>query len=226
METSAREIINAWMRLLRERSDYVAAVFFAAVQILVLLSFLPDRSTWTLLFWYCNNISFFLAIAFYQRNHQLVKGLSYVGLLAQLLWVADFVSHLFDIHLSNTADYVFVEGLTFANEVTVFLHLTVPFIALAYTLRERPQPHSLLYSLVYIIGLYAATLAGTAPQDDVNCVFNACSQYEFSYHILLWPLYLILLSLAAYAIHEYLYRFYAYVSHRLRVRAVGDTLRI
>ena len=218
--------ISPWTRaaryglhVLHEHTHYITAVFFAIIQLLVMLAFVREITLWPLLFWYCNNVSFFYALAFYQRNLQLVKGLNYVGLLPQLLWVSDFLSHLFGFDLSNTADYVFVQGLTFSNEVTVFLHLTVPFVALAYTLTTRPRPYSLLYSLVYIIALYAATLAGTAPADDMNCVFNACSQFPFQLHVLLWPLYMLILSIGGYAIHEGLYRLYVWFSSRLRLHS-------
>ena len=186
-------------------SNYTPVVFFVIMALVVLWALLPHEWSRTLVFWYCNNISLFFAIAFYEDNMQLVKGLSYVGILPQLLWISDFISHLVGFDLANTANYIFVEGFTFSNNVSVILHMTVPIIAILYTFRIRPRPQSLFYSIVFIIGLYVMTLAGTAPADDVNCVFNACLQFSFHYNAIIWPLEMIILALGGYALHEGLY---------------------
>lgn len=197
---------------------YVPTAFFILMQGMLLGALMREDSTRLLLFWYCNNISFFFAIAFWEKKLQIVKGLSYVGILTQLLWISDFLSHLVGFDLSNTANYVFIEGFTFANDVSVMVHFGVPIVALLYTVRVRPEPYSLFYSMLYIGGLYVATIAGTAPLDDINCVYNACSQYPFPYHAILWPLYLVLLSLGGFALHEGLYRLWA--RYRAPERAV------
>ena len=202
---------KTWLRGVR--LSHIAVLYFGVLQVVILYALFGEEWSRPLIFWYCNNIPLFFAVAFYERNLQLAKGLSYVGLLTQLLWASDFIGHLFGFDLANTANYVFVEGFTFANDVSVIAHMTVPFIVLALTLRTRPQPYSLLYSIMYIIGLWVATVAGTSLVDDVNCVWNACSSYLFPYHVLLWPLYMIALSLAGYAVHEGLYRLYARYRH-------------
>ena len=190
-----------------ERLTYAAPIiFFCGLQCAVVWALLPNQETRALLFWYCNNVAFFYAIAFYSGNVDFIRGINLVGLLPQLLWVSDFLSHLVGFDLSRTADYVFVEGFTFPNDVSVLLHMTVPFIAIIYLYHIRPHPKALYYSALYIIGLYVATLSGTNPIDDMNCVFNACSQYQFAYHAYLWPLYMLVLAVGAYAVHEGLYR--------------------
>lgn len=175
------------------------------MQSLVLGSLLREESTRVMIFWYCNNVSFFFAVAFWEGRVQFVKALSYVGILPQLLWLADFLSHLLGFDLSNTANYVFVEGFTFSNNVTVLIHFGIPLIALYYVAHIRPKPYSLFYSFLFAGGMYIATIAGTFSADDINCVFNACSQYPFAYHIVLWPLYMAILTLGGYALHEGLY---------------------
>lgn len=194
--------------------------FFVVLQSVIVWALLPHENTRALLFWYCNNVAFFYAIAFYEGNVNFIRGINLVGLLPQLLWVSDFLSHLVGFDLSHTADYVFVEGFTFSNDVSVLVHMTVPFIALFYLYRIRPQPKALFYSALYIIGLYVATLSGTNPADDMNCVFNACSQYKFLYHAYLWPLYMMILAVGAYGIHEGLYL----LSRKLQKRKLFPTL--
>lgn len=200
-------MLGDWKRLMSyERLRYAAPiVFFAVLQGAILWALLPHENTRALLFWYCNNVAFFYAIAFYEGNVNFVRGINLVGLLPQLLWVFDFLSHLAGFDLSRTADYVFVEGLTFSNDVSVVVHMTVPFIALFYLYSVRLQPRALMYSALYILGLYVATLAGTNPADDMNCVFNACSQYQFEFHEYAWPLYMMILAVGAYGVHEGLY---------------------
>lgn len=198
--------VYVWVHSLHtERPYLIPTLFFAIVQALVLGALMQTQPTRALLFWYCNNVSFFFAIAFWGGNMQMAKGLSYVGILAQILWLADFLSHLFGFDLSNTANYVFVEGFTFANGVTVFIHFGIPLVALLYTARIRPAPRSLYYSALFVAGLYVATVAGTNPVDDMNCVFHACAHGTFPYHVIFWPLYMAVLVLGGYALHEGLY---------------------
>ncbi len=198
--------IYSWIHELhRERPYLVPALFFAIMQALVLSALMQTQPARALLFWYCNNVSFFFAIAFWDGNLQMVKGLSYVGILPQLLWLSDFLSHLVGFDLSNTANYIFIEGLTFSSGVSVFIHFGIPLVALVYTARVRPAPRSLYYSALFAGGLYIATVAGTSPADDMNCVFNACTHGTFPYHVIFWPLYMAVLVLGAFGLHESLY---------------------
>lgn len=206
---------------------FLPAGLFLALQIAILAALLPHEWSRTLLFWYCNNIAFFIAIAFFQGNIQMVKGLSYVGILAQLLWVADFTSHLLGFDFSGIANYVFVQGLTFANGVSIVIHFAIPILALLWTAGIRPRPISLFYSAIYVSGLYVATIAGTTPVDDINCVFNACTQYTSSYQIFLWPFCMTILAIGGYALHEGIYRAYTPLRRKtawMRVEDIGMSL--
>ncbi len=207
--------MSRWIGWIRQNPNYAAAAFFAALQVLVAVALMRDASTWYLMLWYCNNVSFFLAIAFYTHNIQLAKGIACVGLLPQLLWVTDFVGHYLGFDLSNTSNYVQVEGFTFSNEVSVLLHMTMPFLALAYTLRERPRPISLVYAAAYIMFLYFASMLFTSPQNDVNCVFTACTGEASLMHLALWPLYMLVLAGASLVIHDGLYLAYGAVRERM-----------
>ncbi len=198
-----------YIRDIHRRHPHIfAALFFMLLQVFIVAALMNEMATKNYIFWYCNNIAFFIAIALYEGNMQAVKGLSYVGFLPQLLWIADFIAHMFGSDLSNTANYIFVSGFTFSNDVAVIIHFSIPLVAYFYTLRVRPAPYSLFYSMLYIVGLYVVTLAGTAPIDDMNCVFNACADTSFPYHVILWPLYMMILTLGAFALHEYGYRLY------------------
>jgi len=184
------------------------ALFLVFLQVIIFVALIDDSATRPLLVWYCNNISLFLAIAFWWGDMQMVKGLSYVGILTQLLWITDFLAHLVGFDLSNTANYIFLGGLTFANDVSIVVHFTIPLIVLWYTASIRPEPRSLLNAIGLIFILFIATLLLTSASDDVNCVYLMCGQQHLPYRIYLWPFYSCLLSIAAYAFHEALYIFY------------------
>lgn len=190
-----------------QRHPYLGpSLAFAGLQIIVVSALFTDSATRPLLFWYCNCASFFFAIAFFGNNFQLVKGISYVGILTQLLWIADFLSQMVGLDVSDTADYIFEEGLTFQNDVSILIHFAIPLIALMYSAHRRPELRSVGYAFVFACGLYFATIAGTQPIDDINCVYFACTAYTDQRIILLWPLLIALSIGGGYLLHLLLYR--------------------
>ncbi len=185
---------------------YSAGVFFLLTQILILSALLPHAETRTYIFWVCNNFSLLLAIACFQRNIQFVKGVSYVALLPQILWIIDFISHFFGLNVLTISDYILTEGYTYANEVSIFVHLFVPVFIIAFSVKYHPEVKSLLYAFSYILGVYLSTILLTPSSEDINCVFEACRLKTYlPYHMWLWPIYASFLILFAYVIHHVLY---------------------
>jgi hypothetical protein len=194
----------------------IFGTFFLVVQIIITSALIFNPETRVYLVWMCNNFSFFLAIACYLKKMQLVKGVSYVGLVAQLLWVFDFFSPYFGVNLSSIADYVMLDGFTYTNIVSVLVHVCIPVIVLLLSFRIRPEPRSLLYALPYVAFLFAITIAFTPVEQDVNCVFSACAAgdeplLQLPYHISLWPLYAMISTFIGYVIHWALYSGWHYV---------------
>lgn len=217
-------VANSVARILPAgRGARVAALapvaYFALLQIAVLIALLPDPNKRVLLFWYCNNAAFFYAIAFWQKNTEYIRGINLVGILPQLLWVFDLVSPLFGLDLSDTANYVYAEGLTFSNNVSIILHTTMPFVALWYVYRARPTSRAIGYALLYIAGLYVTTLSGTGPGDNVNCVFTGCA-HGLPYPSILWPIYMAVLVLGAFGLHYGLFL----AARRFRSGRQGEAL--
>jgi hypothetical protein len=121
---------------------------------------------------------------------QMIKGISYLGLVSQILWISDLLSHTIGFDLSGVADYIFIESFTYANEVSIGVHLIIPIVILIFSFRTRPALRSLMYALPYMALLYAVTLLFTQPSEDINCVFLGCGNAAYvPYSVFLWPLY-------------------------------------
>lgn len=187
-----------------------AGTFFLVVQLVIVSAILFDPDTRLFLWWSCNNFCFFLAIACYLKRMQLVKGISYVGLLTQMLWGADFVSPYFGYNVSGISDYAAIGGLTYINTVSISVHMFVPLVVLAFSFRIRPGVRSLVYSVPYVFILFFTTLAFTPAAEDINCVFSGCNlsgyiPFNPPYSVWLWPVYAMLAAFLGYVVHWILY---------------------
>lgn len=191
----------------------VAGTFFLVTQLFIFSALLLDPLQRPFLLWSCNNFCFLLAIACFRKDMQLVKGVSYLGLVTQILWISDFASHLIGFDLSGVTDYIRSEGFTYANDVSIVLHTVIPVAVLLFTFRTKPKFRSFVYALPYILFLYFGTLLLTPPIEDINCVFSACAIAEYiPYSIYLWPVYAAISALLSYAIHHALYFGWRYVA--------------
>lgn len=181
-------------------------VFFATAQLFIFSALLPDPSTWSFLLWSCNNFCLLLVIACYRKDMQMIMGISYLGLVSQIIWVLDFGSSLLGYNLSGVTDYIYTEGFTYANNVSIAIHILVPVAILLFSFKAKPTPRSLLFAIPYILVLYVATVIFTPAVEDINCVYYACGNNSFlPYHIFLWPLYAVISALISYGIHSLLY---------------------
>jgi hypothetical protein len=181
-------------------------VFFAVAQIFIISALLFDSSTRPFLLWSCNNFCILLIIACYRKDIQMIMGISYLGLVSQIVWVLDFSSHLLGFNLSGVTDYIYTEGFTYANDVSIAVHVIVPTVILMFSFRVKPKPKSLLFAIPYILFLYVATIMLTPAVEDVNCVFHACGNGAYlPYSIYLWPMYAVVSTLISFAIHYLLY---------------------
>lgn len=185
---------------------YVMGVFLIIAQGFIFSAAVHDPSVAKFLFWSCNNFSIFMLYACYRQDMQMLKGFSYLGLVSQLLWISDFTSHLFGFNLSGITDYIYLEGFTYANEVSIGVHMIVPLAVLIFSARFKPGYRSLVVAFSYIILIYIATILFTPPVEDINCVFNGCGNGRFvPFNIYLWPVYAILSVLIAWGIHYLVY---------------------
>ncbi len=203
------------LRKLKVDPFYALGIFFLLAQLLVLSSLLFNPDLRIFLLWSCNNFCILLVYACFRKNMQMIKSLSYLGLVSQILWISDFVSHLLGYNLSGVADYIYIEGFTYANEVSIALHMIVPLTILIFTFRIRPELSSLKYAFAYAFVLYLLTIVWTPADEDINCIFSACSiDVYVSYNILLWPLFAVGSIFLSYVIHQVMYHIWYVVARK------------
>lgn len=195
----------------------VPAILFLLIQVLLCAVLLPDPNTRDVVTWYCNSVPLFLGLAFLFGRIQIVKGLTDVGIVAQLLWVIDFLAHLvFHVSFFHITDYVFTSGLSSQNITTIIVHVTTPLVAIGWSYRIAPRRISIVYSFLYIIALYLATVLLTPAADNINYIFHG---FDFqglmqpldpllssSAYIFLWPVGMMLLAWIGYGMQTLLFR--------------------
>lgn len=184
---------------------YVLGVFLIIAQLFIFSAVINDPAITMFLLWSCNNFCILLAYACFKKDMQMLMGISYLGLVSQILWILDFGSDTLGFNLSGVADYIYLEGFTYANEVSIGVHLLVPVAILLFSFAVKPTYRSFLYALPYIVFLYIATILLTPPSEDINCIFLGCGITYFPYNIYLWPVYAMASTLIAYGIHLVLY---------------------
>ncbi len=193
---------------------HIFGSFFVIAQLFILSALLFDEALRLFLLWSCNNFCILLAYACYKKNMQMLKGVSYLGLVSQIIWVADFNSHFLGFNLSGVSDYIFTEGFTYPNEVSVALHIIVPIAVLLMSFKVKPEIRSIVYASLYAIILYSVTILLGPQSEDINCVFTGCGNNQYlPYNIYVWPLYALISILLSYSIHYFLYGVWNIVKH-------------
>ncbi len=214
------DFLRAW-----QRNPYLfAGIFFVLVQVLIFSALAFDPLTRLFLLWSCNNFCILLAIACYRQDMQMLMGISYLGLLSQTIWVLDLISHLAGFNLSGVTDYIFTEGLTYNNIVSIVVHVIIPTVILLFSFRVEPRLRSLLFALPYLLLLYVLTILAGPTEQDINCVFQACGNDAYlPYNIYVWPLYAAVSVFVSFAFHYLLY--YSWRQFRKRRREGGESIK-
>lgn len=185
---------------------YWGGLFFIVCELFILSALLPNPDLRIFLFWSCNNFCILLAIACFRRNMQMVMGVSYLGLVTQLFWISDFTSSWVGFNISGISDYIYEEGFTYANDVSIFVHLIIPIVILAFTFKVKPALRSLIYAFIYTIAIYVISFVFTPPIEDINCIFNGCGNGQYvPYNTYLWLFYASVSVLGSYLIHLFIY---------------------
>lgn len=165
-------------------------VFFLVVQIFIFFEFYRSPKAASDIFWYCNHISLLYMIAFALRRTQMVIGLMCVGIVIQLLWLVDFIGHLFGINIMNAADYMFVGSFDYIKIVTLVVHMLIPGAVLYWIGGIQPKVHALGYAFLYIVPVYILTLLFSTRPENINCVFAPCAAFvPHAVYVALWPVY-------------------------------------
>jgi hypothetical protein len=156
------------------KSKYFAlGVYFLFIQILIIIVNISINEV-SGLFWFCNNAPFFIAIGFFLKKTQLIKGIISVGLIGQLGWIIDYLAQiLFHTTLFGVTSYTSqISGWILG--ATVLIHVFSLTIAILFTYTEKIQKESLYYSIIYGTLLILLTVQLTPPELNINCLYRVC----------------------------------------------------
>lgn len=145
-----------------------AGVFFVLLQVVAIVSnFYFD---YMYFFWFCDFVPVILAIAFFMRKDEIVKGIVNIGLFPQMLYIASFIVRVFfGIPFLDNIEVVLMHN-SFVIFSAVFVH-SATLIAFVFTYKVRPRGRDLGYSLLGLILIYVVVSVFTAPVDSFNYVF-------------------------------------------------------
>lgn len=167
----------------------VASVFLSLQLLLVFANWGSEVDG--LYLWYCNNVLFLFALAFYFRWYQFIKGLINVGFLGQLVWLVDVASFFFfGEFLFGFSEYLFDMENAFLVATTFIIHICSSFLALFFVYDKKTRVSSLYVSAAYVLALYGLVLLFTDPASNVNCVYAVCGledELTIPFHVFLWP---------------------------------------
>jgi uncharacterized integral membrane protein len=180
--------INQFLSI--EKNRYILfGIFLLLLQfLLIYANFKATR--FDVFFWFCNHTPLILGMAFLFRKKDFIKGLINVGFIAQFLWTLDFLSRLLTgNYIFKVTQYIFEEQLGAYILIPIGIHMLSINLALFLSYKRKPKLKTLLYSLVYIILLFAITLTYTLPERNVNCIQEICGipQYTFPSYTFFWP---------------------------------------
>ena len=143
-------------------------VFFVLLQVVAVVrnSFLD----FVYFFWFCDFVPIILALAFFFRREQMIKGIVNIGLFPQLLYLGSFIVRLFfGFTFLDETDLLFSYNV-FIIVSSVILH-SATVISLGFVYLVRPKVESLVYSFVGLVLIYFVAVIFTMPMDSINYVF-------------------------------------------------------
>ncbi len=153
-----------------KKSDFYfwAGVFFVLLQIVAIARNLYFDFVY--FFWFYDFVPFILAIAFFLRRDEVIKGIVNIGLFPQLIYTVSFIARVF-FGVQFLSDIEVVLGYNaFVIFSSIFLHLA-SVIAFGFSYRVKPKGRDLSYSLFGLVLIYIMVAVFTMPTDSINYVF-------------------------------------------------------
>ncbi len=191
-------------------------IIFLFVQGLIISAFVTNPVLWPNIFWFCNHISLVYAYAWYRENPELMMGVTCVGLIVQLLWLVDFITRLFGIHILHVVDYMFEGSFDYNKLVSLFLHAILPTYALYLISKKHVTKKAIVYSVLYSTALYVLTVLFSPNSKNMNCVFRPCAALIPEWHYtLLWPVYMLVVAAGTFFVTTHAIESLRYVRMRL-----------
>lgn len=159
---------------------YIAGVFFLILQILIISKYLFLLDFENML-WFCSHVPLILAIGFFTKNFDLIKGIISVGLIIQFIWILDFLGQLFFYGpLIGFTNYMFVQNSFISYITSIFEHLS-GLIALFLTYKILPSKKTLLYSFIYLFLIWIITIIFSNSTENYNLIQNIIIFNNFTF---------------------------------------------
>lgn len=156
-------------------------------------------------FWFCDFVPIILAVAFFLRNDQLIKGVVCIGLFPQILYIFSFIIRLFfGVSFLEGIDSLFGYNV-FIIASSVVLH-SATVIAFFFTYKIKPNKFSLAYSFGILVSIYLIMISFTVPSDSINYVFILSNYFGIDALSLLWAP----LTFLGVVLPTYLFQYFAY----------------
>ena len=146
---------------------------------------------YNIFFWFCDHAPLILAIGFFSKNKDIIKSTVNFGFLIQFIWIADFLSKaIFDKSALGITNYMFTSQLGFLILIPLIIHALSVNVAFVHTYKIKPTTKVLVYSAIYIMAIYALSLAFTPMGENVNCIHKICGLKEltFNNYTYFWPI--------------------------------------
>lgn len=180
MNTFFQNITNRISKLKQYKNKYfIAGIFFLILQLMFLYKYIFLSNISNML-WFCSHAASILAIGFFFKKFDLIKGIISVGLIIQFFWFLDYFGKLFfDFYIFGVTDYMFLNTY-FSYISSLFEHLTCS-IALILTYKIKTKRKTLLYAFSYLLILLVVSLTFGDLNSNYNFVRNLIIFNEFTF---------------------------------------------
>jgi hypothetical protein len=186
----------------------IASMFFLMVGILITI-----RNFWIFnyrfFFWFCDFLTFLLAISFFMGYFQLIKALINIGLIGQILALIYNIPPQIIPIIKGKKN---IASENFRIFVEVLVHITLP-ISIILTYRIVPTFQSLGYSAIILCIMFFMVLIFTPKEENINAVYylelgrkeTGIKKYKLPFHTYFWLLYGFILCLINFSIQYLIY---------------------
>lgn len=168
-----------------KKADFyvLAGVFFVFLQAVAITRNLYFDFVY--FFWLCDFVPIVLAIAFFVKKDEVIKGVLNIGLFPQLFYIGSFILRVgFGISILGDIEEI-MDYNAFVIVSSVLLHLAT-VVALGFTYKVRPHRKALGYSLFGLVLIYLVVGIFTTPADSINYVFFVSNFFEVEALSIFW----------------------------------------
>lgn len=142
-----------------------------------------------IIFWFCYLCVPLAGLGILINNPTIVKSQLYILAIPDLIWVTDFFYFLINGHsLLGIVDYLFKAGDFLPKLVTMQHLIAIPIMFYSLVILKNKDRSAWKISLIQVTIVYFITRIFTAPQTNVNCVYDMCGNISLNLGGGIYPL--------------------------------------